>query len=364
MASTGNFHLTVRMIDNLPNSIQEYQAVILHGLPTGNGLPAPLAEVHKPCWYIVTPQVNLPLLNQAQTAARLEGGGMQDITAVFHTRFAAFNVPAHIQALFDKLPPLIGPIGSLKAAPNTEHLLLRKTDNTPLWLFQDGQSPTVLLDGEGLWRWRLYEYKNTGQHTVIDELIRQTLVFLTANKQEKPFRVLLPKYLWSDQEPITLKAYLYNANQEPLNTPDAMFIITDSSGRKKNYQWERQGNGYRLNLGIWASGTYSYSSQVTYQSKNYTDVGKFVVENTPVELLETGADYPFLSILAHKYDGALVPYTHISSLYDSIRNNPLMKPLLQSRTETIPLVDKKWYFFLILLVAVTEWLLRKYWLAQ
>jgi hypothetical protein len=52
------------------------------------------------------------------------------------------------------------------------------------------------------------------------------------------------------------------------------------------------------------------------------------------------------------------------SLYDSIAHNEHVKPLIVTNTETVPLVDRKWYFFLILIIAVGEWLLRKYWLAQ
>ena len=54
----------------------------------------------------------------------------------------------------------------------------------------------------------------------------------------------------------------------------------------------------------------------------------------------------------------------MASLYDSISQNQSIKPIIQSRDTTVPLVDWKWYFFLILLVAAIEWLLRKYWLAQ
>ena len=84
----------------------------------------------------------------------------------------------------------------------------------------------------------------------------------------------------------------------------------------------------------------------------------------PLELMETGADYPLLHAIARKNSGVLVPYENIASLYDSIKNNQDIRPVIQTTTETIPLVDWKWYFFLILTFAVTEWLLRKYWLAQ
>jgi hypothetical protein len=84
----------------------------------------------------------------------------------------------------------------------------------------------------------------------------------------------------------------------------------------------------------------------------------------PLELMESGADYPLLYGLAKKYNGGFVPAKNVAALYESITHNEHVKPLIQSTTETVPLVDRKWYFFLILLLAAGEWLLRKYWLAM
>ena len=83
-----------------------------------------------------------------------------------------------------------------------------------------------------------------------------------------------------------------------------------------------------------------------------------------LELMESGADYPLLYGLARKYNGGFVTARNVASLYDSIAHNDRIKPIIQSNTETVPLIDRKWYFFIILLIAVAEWLLRKYWLAQ
>ena len=80
--------------------------------------------------------------------------------------------------------------------------------------------------------------------------------------------------------------------------------------------------------------------------------------------METGADYRLLYSLAQKYSGSFVPYTSVGTLYDSITANERIAPVIQTETRTAPLVDWKWYFFFILLLAVAEWLLRKYWLAQ
>ena len=103
----------------------------------------------------------------------------------------------------------------------------------------------------------MYEYKNFNDHTVIDECIRQTVAFLSANNNEKPFNVSLQKYVWSDQESISLNAHVLNANNEQVNTPDVQLTITDSAGRKQNFSFERSGTAYNLNIGIWAGGTYT-----------------------------------------------------------------------------------------------------------
>ncbi|RYZ18955.1 MAG: hypothetical protein EOP49_48980 [Sphingobacteriales bacterium] len=135
-------------------------------------------------------------------------------------------------------------------------------------------------------------------------------------------------------------------------------------GRKQTYAFERSGNGYRLNLGLRASGPYTFTAKTTYNGRSYMVNGRFAVQNMPIELMETGADYSLLYALSSKYQGALVDRERIGTLYDSISKNPSVKPVIETHAETIPLVDWKWYFVLIVVFAVAEWLLRKYWMAQ
>ena len=237
-------------------------------------------------------------------------------------------------------------------------------NKVPLWVLQNSSVPTAILAGEGVWRWRLYEYKNFNTHSVIDECIRQTVSFLAANNKERPFTVSMPKYIWSDQEPVSLRATLLNANNEQINTPEAVLTVTDSAKHKHDYSFERAGTAYNLNLGIWAGGNYTYTARTTYNGIEHTASGNFVVESMPLELMEQGADYPLLYGMAKKYGGSFVTAPNIGTLYDSITHNDHIKPILRSNTDTVPFVDRKWYFFLILIVAVAEWLLRKYWMAQ
>jgi hypothetical protein len=363
------YKVSVVTADNFPASLGSYQVIILHGLPSQrNRVAAQVAAAKKPLWLILTAQSDFNAVNELQsiTHTTVMPAAPHDVLPVYNSTFSSFNLPKQIQSITDKMPPLLVNTNNIAIAPGANVLFSQKlaAGQLPLWVMQQGNVPSAILAGEGIWRWRLYEYKNFNEHNVVDECIRQTIAFLSVNNNDKPFSVQLPKYVWSDQEAITLNAYLLNANNEQVNTADVELTITDSAGRKQAYSFERSGNTYRLNIGIRAGGRYTYTARTVYNGVTYTAGGAFAVESIPVELMESGADYPLLFSLAKKYNGTLFAAGNFSALYDSIGHNEHVKPLIQANTDTVPLVERKWYFFLILLLAVAEWLLRKYWLAQ
>ncbi|HTN46951.1 MAG TPA: vWA domain-containing protein [Flavipsychrobacter sp.] len=356
-----SYALTIKTADAIPADLSGYQIIILHALPAGNQSQT----VKKPVWYIVGNGTNIAPINQAQVATlNVNTLNLQNNFAQYNTSFNAFTLPPNIHAVMDKIPPLASPAGTVQPAANALVLFSSRSSKQPLWLLEQRREPQALLIGEGLWRWRMYEYRYFKSHQVVDELIRQTISFLAANVNEVPFRVELSKYIWSDRETVSFGAYLLNASNEHVNTPDVQLVVADSAGNKQSYDFEKSGDAYKINIGTRSSGTYSYTAKTIYDGKSYTASGSFSVQNMPVEMMESGANYPMLYALAKKYNGSLVPSGQITSLYDSIRLNNIIKPVIQSREETIPLVDWKWYFFLILLFAVAEWLLRKYWMAQ
>ena len=362
-----SYKITICAADNFPASLSGYNVIILHGLPSlRNKVAAQLIAARKPIWCILSNQTDIAGFNELQqlTHTTVTAAAAHDAFAVYNAAFTGFTLPQNIASVTDKMPPLQTIAGDIHTAPGAAALFTGKQGNEAIWVLQQGSVPTAVLIGEGMWRWRLYEYKNFNNHGVIDECIRQTVAFLSANNNEKPFSIALQKYVWSDQEAILLNGSLLNANNEQINTPDVQLTITDSAGRKQNFSFERSGSAYSLNVGIWAGGTYTYTAHTTYNDKPYAASGSFVVESIPLEFMETGADYPLLYGLAKKYNGSFVPASNVAALYDSIANNNRVKPVIQTNTETVPLVDRKWYFFLILLLAVCEWLLRKYWLAQ
>lgn len=367
LSKVESYDIDVRTVDKIPNDINDYQVLILHGLPSNFVGLQQLSNVQKPSWLIMSYGSSNSLFNQRQNLVKLNVNtqNLQLQQPSINSNFSGFSLPTSAIAVMDKMPPLACPAGTAQINPIAQNLLQSKSNaNFPIWTMSQGNTPSALLLGEGIWRWRMFEYKYFNNHKVIDEMIQQTVAFLAATANDKPFRVEMPKQIWSDQEPILMNAYLLNESNEQVNTASATISISNTKGQKQSYQFEPFGNSYRLNIGFRAAGTYQYQAQTKWKDKTYTISGSFAVQSTPLEMMDNGSDFSLLNSLSKKYEGNFFTSQQVAAVYDSIKNNPTIKPIIQSQVEYIPLVDWKWYFLLLLVIAVAEWLLRKYWMAM
>lgn len=368
LAGLDNYRVTVRVNNDFPTMMDDYDILVLHQLPSQGFRNTPtISRADKPAWYIAGSRMdNNAMANlRKPVAASFSAYTARQVYPAVNPSFNAFTLPKNTREVVDKYPPLAVPSGKFQLLPGAQAIFTDRTaGDFPLWALLPGKVPTAMVSGDGLWRWRMYEYKQTGKTDVIDECIRQTISFLSTTNNDKPFRVTLPRYVWSDREPISLNAYLRNANNEPVNQPNAALTIRDSNGRETPYTFDRAGNAYQVNIGVRAGGTYHYTATTNYNGTTLAASGSFVVETTPLELMETGADYQLLYSLAKNNNGSFFARNAMGAVYDSIVNNERIKPVIETTLDTVPLIDRKWFFVLVLLVAVAEWLLRKYWLAQ
>ena len=124
---------------------------------------------------------------------------------------------------------------------------------------------------------------------------------------------------------------------------------------------KKSGNSYRLNVGLLAPGSYAYKGGTQYNGKPYTSEGVFLVESVPLEALRTNADFEMMYQLAEKTGGDFFTIANMDHITDSIRNNEGIRPVIHTVETSQPLIDRKWLFLVILLIASAEWLLRKLW---
>ena len=342
-------------------STEGFDILILHQLPLTD---APLPD-NIPTWLIMGPSSSARVVAQKTNLFRWNGeAASQNVFATVNDGFTAFHLDDNLKSAVSHWPPLYTNLNRVDWSPQVISILNQKGSNRPLWALKPGTTPLAITAGEGLWRWRFYNFKDEKSHDIFDNLVQQTISFLSTNINTQPFNVSMSKSVWSDQEAITFSGTLVDANHEQTNIPEAKLSIIDSSGKSSDFQFEKVGNTYALNIGILPAGNYSYQSELTYRGKKYHQQGHFVVDVQPIELTETGADFGMLYQLASNNNGAAYTLNTMMNLENDLRQNSKLKSRIIEQTVEKTLIDWPWFLAIIILVATTEWLLRKYWMAQ
>ncbi len=362
-----NYKITVATADKLTVRPADYNLIILHNLPSprfnANTVINQAKKASVSICYIVGHQTALPLLNKQQSALQISARGASHSNALpkRNNNFSYFNLTVPKTLNF---PPLSTPFGNFKAGPNTQTLYYQRIGSVstdyPLWIMQTGaRAKTAVIAGEGLWRWKMYDYKQHKNYKIVEELITKTAQFLSVKNDKRKFRLSTSKSLYNQTDAINFDAELYNEGYELINTPDVQLELKSSEGKVIDYTMNKEGNSYSINIGSLGAGNYNYKAYTQFNGKTYSEYGKLKVVAQNIEDLNTTADFGMLKQLAENNSGAFVGSNNIASLYDKIKADKNVKTILRSELTTFPLIDKKWLFFLIFILLALEWFLRK-----
>ena len=365
-----NTDVTLAYADNLPTNLKGVDLLILHGLPGGTADARPLltaaAAANVPVWFIATRQSNFAALNAAQQVVQLQArsGTFNEVQALVEPSFSLFQLAQGTTTLLAQLPPLDAPLGN--ASANASAVLLRQKIGaiaTPLPLFAFGGTPSrkqALLLGEGLWRWRLEEYKQTKSNTATNELIAKTVQYLTLRTDRKPFKARPDKRIYDENEPILFGAELYNKSFEPVNTPDVQLTLTAAGGRVFRYQFSKTGTGYSLNAGTLPPATYQYEAKTAYDGNAYVERGSIAVRALQLETQATTADHALLALLAQKTGGRLVYPREAATLATLIKARTDVRPIAYRDEQVAEVINLGWLFFALVGLLGLEWFWRKF----
>ncbi|OWY26077.1 hypothetical protein C7N43_35825 [Sphingobacteriales bacterium UPWRP_1] len=366
-----NYQVTTAFINNFNGAVRDYDLAVLHGLPSAVNNAATilgqLKSANVPLWFIVTSQTALSSLNQAQNIVQINGGGgsPNEAKADFQRNFSLFTFENELVQNLLTLPPLQVPFGQYKAAPTAQVLLKQKigtvnTDYPLLVLEQASGYKMAVLCGEGLWRWRLYNFKQQQSHDAFNAMMSKIVQYLSVKNDKRKFRVNMPKTLYNENEAISFDAELYNDSYELINDPEVNILITSEDGKSYPFTFNKTGKAYSLNTGILPVGNYTYLAKTTFSGQEYKAQGSFSVVPLQLETMQTVANHRILYAMAQRYGGAVVPPGQIDSLLGFIQQQPNIKPVQYSSFKTQPLINLKWLFLFLLLFLTIEWFVRKF----
>ena len=366
-----NYEVEHRYISDPNINVKAYDFIVLHQLPSKtNDASTVLSAIKsnkKPVLFIVGTQTNLNKFNTTQSIVNISGDGRNtnDVQASIAPDFSLFNVDPRIGIELPKFSPLLAPFGEIKEGGNAQILAYQKIGKIdtkyPLILFGENEGAKYgVISAENIWKWRIFDFLENKNHEIFDELLGKSVQYLSLKEDKRKFRVSLDKNIFNENEQIIFDAELYNQSYELINDPDASLSIKSSDGKDYNFTFNKSGNSYRLNAGLFPVGNYSFTAKTFTNGEELSYNGQFSIRPIQLELYETTANHGLLKLLSDKYGGETVAPQDISSLASLIKDKGNVKPVIYETSKTRSVINLKWLFFVLLALLSIEWFMRRY----
>lgn len=370
LSKNKNYKIDIAMADKPITKINDYNLIILHNLPSATFNASSILDQAKSLgislWFIVGSQTAVPIFNQYQTALQIVPRAMSsnEVQAEVNKDFTYFTINQNDAKELSKLPPLSNIFGDYKIGANAQTLLFQKIGSMstqyPLWCMQaTGLAKIGVLAGEGIWRWRFYDFLQHKNNDAVDNFIIKTAQYLSVKHDKKQFRTQIAKSIFNESEPVTIDAELYNENYELINNPDVSLVLTNENNKRENYTMNKNSNSYSLNMGNLSAGKYTYTASTIFNGKSFSSTGYFTIVYQNIEEVNTKADFGMLHQLAKNYNGEFLFANQFNLLKEKLKENKRIQNIIKTESISEPLINWKWLFGLLIVCLGAEWYLRK-----
>lgn len=354
-----------------PANISDFNLIILNQLPTAGKSAADIVKNAQnnriPILFIVGTKTFLPQLNalaQGASISPLAGTG-EEAQATLNAGYATFNLSEDFKEIVSRFPPLQVSFADYELEAGFTPLFYQKIMNieTAKPLVATGTlngRKTGFIFGEGIWRWRLYNYYVDQNQKLFNELVNQLVQYLALRQNEDNF-IIDFKPVYAETEEILFRAEVYNDAFEKVNNEEVKIKIQNSNAEEFEYTFDIQGSDYFLNAGHLPSGDYSFSAEVAIGDKTFNETGRFTITPVNFENLDLRANHSLLYQLSIQSGGKFYQPNQIEQLISDLKNNNRLKATSYFQEMINEMLNLKWLFFVVLLLLSVEWFLRKFW---
>lgn len=354
-----------------PANLSEFNLLVLNQLPTSGKSAADIVKNAQnsriPILFIVGSKTFLPQLNalsQGAVVSPLAGSG-EEAQAIINTNYATFNLSEDFKEILPRFPPLQVSFAEYALDAGFTPIFYQKIMNiaTAKPLLATGTingRKTGYIFGEGIWRWRLFNYYTNQNHALFNELVNQLVQYLALRQNEDNF-IIDFKPVYAETDEIILKAEVYNDAFERINSEEVKIKIQNTGNEEYDFTFDVQGNDYILNAGHLPMGDYTFSANVEFGGKTFSETGSFAVTPVNFENLDLRANHNLLYQLAAESGGKFYAPIESGQLIADLQSNNRLKATSYFQEMINELLNLKWLFFVVLLLLSVEWFLRKFW---
>jgi len=366
-----SFEVSVFTEEPYPANLSDFNLVILNQLPTAGksmgNITAAGENIRVPLLYIIGDKTYLPQMNVLVEGLEIHplGNSPEEAQAVVNPSFATFTLSESLTEILQKWPPLQVPFANYRLEPEFNVIMYQKINNitTSKPLIATGiinRKKTGIIFGEGIWKWRLYDYYLNQSHKEFSELIVQLTQFLALRENEDNFMINY-KPVYDEIDDVVMKAEVYNEAFEKITNTEVTILIKNEDDDELNFTFDVAGEEFMLNAGKLPVGDYSFQAMTTIGSQTHTEEGNFRVASVNIENVLTRANHRMLYQLANQSGGDFLLPSQAERLSRELSDSKQLKTVTYFQSMIHELLNLRWLFFVILLLLSMEWFLRKYW---
>jgi hypothetical protein len=366
IAANENYELTTSIYSDFKKSFKEYDLVMLH--QSSNSKLVPIDQ-------------NLKKLLGTSIPVLLFGGGwknvellqgisgkssgrriVNEVQAEINEGFSLFTIDDDLRKLTE-FPPVTTEASQTVKPNGNNTLLTQKIGNVktayPLLTFFEKQNRKIgRFSGEGLWKWRIANYQEFGNHQVFNRFVSKITQYMAVKSDRSFFRVSSVDEIY-ENEALNFSAQLFNPSYELVNDPEVSLEVKNEEGKVFNFAMNRLGETYQLNIPSLLPGNYNYVASATYQGKLVTEKGIFRIKELQLEASNTEADHQLLFQLAKRTNGEMVDASNVLSIVEKINAREDISSVSYMNEEVEDIINLKWIFFVLLALLSIEWFIRK-----
>ena len=365
-----NYDVSVQLVDDQEGSLEDYSMIVLHQLPSKklskNGAVKDVVKSDVPLLFVFGAETNVLEFNKLGLGVQLKNpNGLVDVGGFLASDFALFSVDNGLQNLVGNCPPLQVPFASeYKVSGKFNTLLYQQiglaSTNYPLITYGDYDDKKIgVFFGEGLWRWKLYEYSRFKRNETVGSMISNSVKYLASKADKRKFRLDCKPY-FNDNESVVMFSELYNQSYELINDPEVVLsIVADDGDEYPLKSFSRSGNAYRIDAGVLPFGSYSYQASCEFDGEKYLVEGEFQVKRVISEFLNSKANFQEMYDLSSSTGGQFVSKEDIMTLVGVLKGKEEIVDVVYTEKSVKDFINLKWFIFLIVSLLSIEWFVRK-----
>jgi hypothetical protein len=354
--SNENYEINYALAENFSGTIEGYSLIILHQVNAT--VLAKYMALNTSLFYIGN-QNNLQIVDLKLPLSNKQ----TEVEADYNKAFGLFSLSENTLATFSNAPPVYGLIGEYSTSSAFQSALFQKigvvNTQNPLLAFcnVNGKKTGVFL-GDGLWKWRLHDYKLHQNFEAFNDLIRKSTQYLSTKEDKSFFKINANKNI-KENEALLFEAEVYDNTYMLTTDAEVSLELKNENNKIYNYTFSKNGNSFNVVAGVFPPGNYTYVATAKYKGQTYKKNGTIAISALLAETSNLVADHNWLYNISKKSGGEIYQLNETQKLIDALLKKTDYKIVNYEQKKLTELINIKWLLGLVLLLFTIEWLIRK-----